>query len=200
MVDNLSSQIFRHILSARQSATQLADTLCYSHKHHHCKATAAHFDCYCNLSGHNIYNAGVLAPPSSPESGPIFGVGLSRVGYPLRPKAPRVRPASDLHRPALIVCKPESLPTRHHNMKISGPDITKVLVAELKALRDRHTQFQTRVKAANKAARARDEEARKQNAILTQRVIELETELKQAKGSLEVCLSAGGEPQANIFS
>lgn len=77
-------------------------------------------------------------------------------------------------------------------MKIPGPDITKALVAELKALRDRHTQFQTRVKAATKAAHTRDEEARKQNAILTQRVIELEAELKQAKESIEACLSAVG--------
>lgn len=72
-------------------------------------------------------------------------------------------------------------------MKVSSPDITRALVAELTALRERHVQFQTRVKAANEAARARDEEARKQNAILTERIVELERELKQAKESIEVC-------------
>ena len=74
-------------------------------------------------------------------------------------------------------------------MKVSNPDITKALVAELKALRDRHIQFRTRVKAASEVARARDEEARKQNVILTQRITELERELKQAKESIEVCAS-----------
>ena len=74
-------------------------------------------------------------------------------------------------------------------MKVSNPDITKALIAELKALRDRHIQFQTRVKAASEVARARDEEARKQNVILTERITALERELKQAKESIEVCAS-----------
>ena len=73
-------------------------------------------------------------------------------------------------------------------MKLSNPDITKALVAELKALRERHIHFQTRVKAANEAARTRDEEARKQNALLAERIIELEKELKLAKESIEVCI------------
>ena len=71
-------------------------------------------------------------------------------------------------------------------MKVPSPDIIKSLVAELKALRERHLQFQTRTKAANESARARDEEARAQNALLTERIIGLETELKQAKESIEV--------------
>ena len=75
-------------------------------------------------------------------------------------------------------------------MKVASPDITKVLVAELKALRERHIQFHTRVKVANEAARARDEEARKQNTILTERIIELERELKHARESIEVCAVA----------
>ena len=72
-------------------------------------------------------------------------------------------------------------------MKVSPLDITKALIAELEALGERHLQFQTRVEAANEAACASDEEARKQNAILTERIIELERELKQAKESIEVC-------------
>ena len=71
-------------------------------------------------------------------------------------------------------------------MRVSNPDITKALVAELKALRERHLEFQTRVKAADKAARARDEAARKENATLIQRIVSLEGELKQAKESIEV--------------
>ena len=71
-------------------------------------------------------------------------------------------------------------------MKVSSPDITKALVAELKVLRDRHLQLQTRAKAANEATRVRDEEARAQNALLTQRITGLETELKQARESIEV--------------
>ena len=73
-------------------------------------------------------------------------------------------------------------------MKLASPDITKALLTEPKALRDRHVQFQTRVKAANEAARVRDEEAQKQNAILIQRIVVLEKELKQAKESIEVCI------------
>ena len=71
-------------------------------------------------------------------------------------------------------------------MRVSNPDITKALVAELKALRERHLEFQTRVKAADKAARACDEAARKENATLIQRIVSLEGELKQAKESIEV--------------
>ena len=74
-------------------------------------------------------------------------------------------------------------------MKVASPDITKALVAELKALRDRHIQFQTRVKAANEAARERDTEARNQNNILTERIVKLERELKQAKESIEASIS-----------
>ena len=77
--------------------------------------------------------------------------------------------------------------TLYHNMTVPTPDITKALVGELKALRGHYTQFQTRVKAANEAARARDEEARKQNAILTGRITALESELKAAKESIKVC-------------
>ena len=72
-------------------------------------------------------------------------------------------------------------------MTVATPDITKALVNELKTLRGRYTQFQTRVKVANEAAHARDKEARKQNAILTQRITALEKELKVAKESIEVC-------------
>ena len=75
----------------------------------------------------------------------------------------------------------------HHSMSTLA--ITKALVAELKALRDRHIQFQTRVKAANEAARTRDEEARKQNTSLTERIIELEKELKHAKESVWITQS-----------
>ena len=74
----------------------------------------------------------------------------------------------------------------HLNMKFPSPDITKALLAELKALSERHAQFQKRVKAANETALARDQEARKQNVILTERIIGLERELKQAKESIEV--------------
>ena len=72
-------------------------------------------------------------------------------------------------------------------MQVPSPssDITKALVCELKTLRERHTQLQSRVKAVNEAARARDEEARKQNALLTERIISLEKELRRAKESLE---------------
>ena len=69
---------------------------------------------------------------------------------------------------------------------MSSLDITTALVAELKALKERHIQFQTRLKAANEAARTRDEEARKQNAILSERIIKLESELKHAKESIKV--------------
>ena len=72
-------------------------------------------------------------------------------------------------------------------MKVSSLDITKALVTELRELRERYIQFQTRVKAANEAARSRDEEARKQNAILTERIVELEKDLKEAKKSINVC-------------
>ena len=72
-------------------------------------------------------------------------------------------------------------------MNFSDTYITKAIVAELKALRDRYIQFQTRVKAANETARARDEEAQKQNAILKERIASLETDLKQAKESIKVC-------------
>ena len=71
-------------------------------------------------------------------------------------------------------------------MKLAGADITNALVNELKALRDKQLQFQARVKTANEAARVRDEEAQKQNAILIQRIVELENELKQANESIEV--------------
>ena len=71
-------------------------------------------------------------------------------------------------------------------MKVFSPDFTNALIAELKALRERHIQFQTRVKEANEAARARDEEARKRNAILAGRIVALEKELKHAKESIEV--------------
>ena len=71
-----------------------------------------------------------------------------------------------------------------------GPDISKTLLTELEALRDRHVQFQTRVKVANDAARTRDEEARKQNVMLTERIITLEKELKQARESIEACVSS----------
>ena len=69
----------------------------------------------------------------------------------------------------------------HLNMKFPSPDITKVLLAELNALKERHSEFQKRVRAANEAALARDKEARKQNVLLTDRIIGLEKELKQAK-------------------
>ena len=72
-------------------------------------------------------------------------------------------------------------------MNVPSPDIAKTLLTELKALRDRHVQFQTRVKATNDAARTRDEEAHKQNVILTERIITLENELKQARESIEAC-------------
>ena len=76
-------------------------------------------------------------------------------------------------------------------MRASAPDITRALVNELKTLREKHQQFQTRVKAADKAARARDEQARKENAILTQRITGLEDELKHAKASIEVRFLSG---------
>ena len=71
-------------------------------------------------------------------------------------------------------------------MMVPGPGIAKALLDELKTLRDRHVQFHTRVKAATETALARDEEVRKQNAVLKQRIIALESELKEAKGSIEV--------------
>ena len=71
-------------------------------------------------------------------------------------------------------------------MTLPSSDITKALAAELNAVKERYIQFQTRIKAANEAARARDEEARQQNAILTERIINLERGLKQAKESIEV--------------
>ena len=67
-------------------------------------------------------------------------------------------------------------------MRVSSTDISKALLSELKALREKHQQFQTRVKAAEKAARTRDEQARKQNEILMQRVLDL----KEAIDSIEV--------------
>ena len=68
----------------------------------------------------------------------------------------------------------------------SSADISKALLTELKALREKHQQFQTRVKAAEKAARTRDEQARKQNEILMQRVLDLKNDLKEAIDSIEV--------------
>ena len=84
-------------------------------------------------------------------------------------------------------------------MKVSNLNITKALLSELKALRERYVQFQTRIEAANEAARSGDEEARKQNALLTERIIELEKELKLAKESIEVCSLSlvRGQPGAN---
>ena len=57
---------------------------------------------------------------------------------------------------------------------------------ELEQLRDKYLQFQTRVKTADEAARARDDETRKQNVDLKQRVAGLEIELNQAKESIQV--------------
>ena len=71
-------------------------------------------------------------------------------------------------------------------MKVPSPDVTKALVAELKALKEKHLQFQTRVNVADRAARTRDEETRKQNTALAQRIEGLETGLKEAKESIEV--------------
>ena len=71
-------------------------------------------------------------------------------------------------------------------MRVSNSDITKSLVAELKSLRERHLQFRTRVKEADRAARIRDDTARKHNEALTQRVISLEHNLREAKDSIKV--------------
>ena len=73
-------------------------------------------------------------------------------------------------------------------MKAPTTEITRTLLAELKALREKHREFQTRVKAADKTARERDEEARKQNEALTLRIAELEKQLKDAKESIEVAM------------
>ena len=77
----------------------------------------------------------------------------------------------------------------YHNMTVPTLDFTKALVNELKTLRDRYIQFQTRVKVANSSARARDEDARRQNAILAEKISVLESELKVAKESIEVYAS-----------
>ena len=74
-------------------------------------------------------------------------------------------------------------------MSVSTPDVIKALLTELKTLKGRYGQFQARVKIENAAARARDEEARKQNTVLTQRITELEGELNRAKELIEVGLS-----------
>ena len=71
-------------------------------------------------------------------------------------------------------------------MRVPTPDITKALVLELEQLRDKYLQLQTRVKTANETARARDEQTRKQNVDLKQRVVGLEIELSQAKESIQV--------------
>ena len=65
-------------------------------------------------------------------------------------------------------------------------DITTALLAQLKALRDKHLQFQARVKSADQAVRERDEETRTQITILTERIVTLEKELEQAKNWIEV--------------
>ena len=77
----------------------------------------------------------------------------------------------------------------HRDMRISSPEVTRALVAELKSLREKHLQFQARVKEADKAARVRDEETRKKNEFLTERIIGLENDLDRARQSIEVCLS-----------
>ena len=74
-------------------------------------------------------------------------------------------------------------------MKLANPDLIDALGSELKTFRERHLQFQTRITAANEAARTRDEEARKQNSRLTERIIELEKVLKITKESIEVSCS-----------
>ena len=71
-------------------------------------------------------------------------------------------------------------------MKAPTTEITRALLAELKALREKHQEFQTRVKAADKTAREWDEEARKQNGALTLRITELEKQVKDAKESIKV--------------
>ena len=71
-------------------------------------------------------------------------------------------------------------------MVISPPDITTALVTQLNALRDKHLRFRSRVRVASKAAHERDEESRKQNKILTDRIVALEGELNQVKESIEV--------------
>ena len=74
-------------------------------------------------------------------------------------------------------------------MRVSTPDITKILVLELEQLLDKYKKYQTRVKTADEAARARDEESRKQNATLTERILGLEIELNQARDSIEVWIT-----------
>ena len=75
-------------------------------------------------------------------------------------------------------------------MRVPSPDITKALLAELKTLREKHAQFQARVKTADNAARARDDEARKKIKVLMQRIVLLENDLKDAKESMEVPISS----------
>ena len=65
-------------------------------------------------------------------------------------------------------------------------DIAGVLLAELKVLREKHRQFQDRVKTADEATRECDEEARQQNVALKDRIVLLESQLKQAKEAIEV--------------
>jgi len=68
-------------------------------------------------------------------------------------------------------------------------NVTKALLAQLKNLREKHQQFRTHVKSAEAAVRAREEEVRKQNAALTQRVVELEKQLEQERGKNQVVSS-----------
>ena len=65
-------------------------------------------------------------------------------------------------------------------------DIPKILLGELKALREKHTQFYARAKPTDKAARGCDEEARQKNVALKERIISLKSQLKQAKEAIEV--------------
>ena len=71
-------------------------------------------------------------------------------------------------------------------MTTFSSDITTALLAQLKALRDKHLQFQARVKSADQAVRERDEETRTQITILTERIATLEKELERAKSWIDV--------------
>ena len=71
-------------------------------------------------------------------------------------------------------------------MGVSTPDITKAVVLELEQLRDKYLQFRTRVKTADEAARAQDEETCKQNVELKQHIAGLEVELNKAREFIEV--------------
>ena len=65
-------------------------------------------------------------------------------------------------------------------------DFLDIFLAELRKLREKHTHFKARIKSANEAARECDEEARKQNTALKERIVSLENQLKQSKEAIEV--------------